>query len=64
MTSSTGSAHEDSAQGCTKVSRAQRTWCILGDRIDARIAKRRKLIATEEPCRTLDVEDNRMTAGA
>jgi len=64
MTSSTGSAHEHSARGCTKVSRAQRTGCILRDRIDTGNAKRRKLIATEEPCGTLDVEDNRMTTGA
>ena len=64
MTSSTGSAHEYSARGCTKVSRAQRTRRILRDRIDAGNTKRRKLIATEEPCHTLDVEDDRMTAGA
>ena len=64
MTSPTGSAHEHSARGCTKISRTQRTGCILRNHIDTGNAKRRKLIATEEPCRTLDVEDNRMATGA
>lgn len=64
MTSSTGSVHEHSARGCTKVSRAQLAGCVLGDGIEAGNAKGRKLIATEEPCGTLYVEDDRMTAGA
>ena len=58
-----GSVHEHGARGRAEVCGPQRAGCILRDRIDAGHAKRRRLVASEHPCCTVDVEDNRMTTG-
>jgi hypothetical protein len=63
MTSSAGGVHEHSAQGCAEVLRSQRTGCILRDHVDSGNAKRRRLISSEKPCRSVNVEDYRMTTG-
>lgn len=64
MTSAARSVHKHSARRCAEVDCSQWTWCVLGDCVDAGYPQRRRLVASEQPCRAFYIEHDRVTTGA